>query len=125
VISGAHMIIYGVDAEADRAFIRDVLGFPWVDADHGWLIFALPPTEIAVHPSAGNGKHEIYFMCADVAATIQTLEKHKVQCDLVTDQGWGLLTHFCLPGGGKLGLYQPKHRVAAGKDGVIASTTSD
>jgi catechol 2,3-dioxygenase-like lactoylglutathione lyase family enzyme len=112
MISGAHMIIYSTDAEADRAFFRDVLGFSSVDAGQGWLIFALPPAEIAVHPAAENGKHEIYLICDDVAATVQALEKHKVGCDPVTDQGWGLLTHLSLPGGGKLGLYQPRHPVA-------------
>jgi catechol 2,3-dioxygenase-like lactoylglutathione lyase family enzyme len=109
MISGAHMIIYSADAEADRAFFRDVLGLPSVDAGQGWLIFALPPAEIAFHPAAESGKHEIYLMCDDVAATIQTLEKQKVKCDPVTDLGWGRLTQLSLPGGGRLGLYQPKH----------------
>jgi len=116
MISGAHMIIYSADAEADRAFFRDVLGFRSVDAGHGWLIFALPPAEIAFHPAAESGKHEIYLMCDDVAATVQTLGRQKVQCDPVADLGWGLLTHLSLPGGGRLGLYQPKHPVAAGKN---------
>src|SRR5882762_3203040 len=117
MISGAHMIIYSADAEADRAFLRDVLGFSPVDAGHGWLIFALPPAEIAVHPAAEGGKHEIYLMSADLPATVQTLENHSnVKCEPVTDQGWGLLTHLRLPGGGKLGIYQPKHRLATGKD---------
>jgi catechol 2,3-dioxygenase-like lactoylglutathione lyase family enzyme len=118
MISGAHVIIYSVDAEADRVFFRDVLGFPSVDAGQGWLIFALPPAEIAFHPAAENGKHEIYLMCDDVAATIQTLERQKVKCDPVADLGWGLLTHVSLPGGGRLGLYQPKHQRAARKDGT-------
>ena len=107
------MIIYSADAEADRAFFRNVLGFPSVDAGQGWLIFALPPAEIAFHPAAESGKHEIYLMCDDVASTIQTLERHQVNCDPVMDLGWGLRTHLSLPGGGRLGLYQPKHRVAA------------
>src|SRR5580693_4360284 len=106
MILGTHMIIYTADAEADRAFFRDVLGFPSVDAGHGWLIFALPPAEIAFHP-AQHSSHEIYLMTDDVAATIQTLEGHKVQCDPVEDLGWGLRTHVSLPGGGRLGLYQP------------------
>ena len=117
MISGAHMIIYSADAAADRAFFRDVLGFPSVDAGHGWLIFALPPAEIAFHPAAENGNHEIYLMCDDVAATIETLEEQKVKCDPVADLGWGLLTHLSLPGGGRLGLYQPKHPMAARKLG--------
>ena len=118
MISGAHMIIYSADAAADRAFFRDVLGFASVDAGHGWLIFALPPAEIAFHPAAENGNHEIYLMCDDVAATIETLEEQKVKCDPVADLGWGLLTHLSLPGGGRLGLYQPKHPRAARKDGT-------
>jgi catechol 2,3-dioxygenase-like lactoylglutathione lyase family enzyme len=115
MISGAHMIIYTTNEEADRAFFRDVLGFPSVDAGEGWLIFALPPAEIAFHPAAENGKHEIYLMCDDVAATVRTLKRHKVKCDPVADRGWGLLTHMSLPGGGRLGLYQPKHLLAARK----------
>jgi catechol 2,3-dioxygenase-like lactoylglutathione lyase family enzyme len=118
MISGAHMIIYSADAEADRAFFRDVLGFPSVDAGQGWLIFALPPAEIAFHPAAGNDKHEIYLMCDDVSVTVQSLEKQKVNCDPVTELGWGLLTHLSLPGDGRLGLYQPKHRMAARMDGA-------
>lgn len=116
MISGAHMIIYSKDAEADRVFFRDVLEFPSVDAGEGWLIFSLPPAEIAFHPAKENDKHEIYLTCDDVAATIQTLEKHKVKCEPVTDVAWGLLTHLPLPGGGKLGLYQPKHQLAAPND---------
>jgi catechol 2,3-dioxygenase-like lactoylglutathione lyase family enzyme len=113
MISGAHIIIYSADAEADRAFFRDVLGFASVDAGQGWLIFALPPAEIAFHPAPENDKHEFYLMCDDVSATIQNLEKQKVNCAPVTELGWGLLTHVSLPGGGRLGLYQPKHRTAA------------
>jgi hypothetical protein len=113
MISGAHMIIYSADAEADRVFFRDVLGFPSVDAGQAWLIFALPPAEIAFHPAAENGKHEIYLTCDDVGVAVQTLEKQKVHCDPVMDLGWGLLTHLSLPGGGRLGLYQPKHPGAA------------
>jgi hypothetical protein len=113
MISGAHMIIYSTDAEADRAFFRDVLNFRSVDAGHGWLIFALPPAEIAVHPAEENGRHEVYLMCDDVAAAIQALERHNVPCAPIADQGWGRLTHIRLPGGGKLGLYQPRHPIAA------------
>src|ERR1041385_7620043 len=115
MISGAHMILYSADAEADRAFFRDVLGLPSVDAGHGWLIFALPPAEIAVHPAEQTGKHETDLMCDDVAAAIQDLEAKHVKCDPVANLGWGLLTHLSLPGGGRLGLYQPRHPVAARK----------
>jgi catechol 2,3-dioxygenase-like lactoylglutathione lyase family enzyme len=114
MISGAHMILYSKDADADRAFFRDVLKFPAVDAGHGWLIFALPPAEIAVHPEETNGRHEVYLMCDDVAATVESLAAKNVTCEAVNDLRWGLLTYITLPGGGKLGLYQPKHPVAAG-----------
>ena len=113
MFSGAHMIIYSTDAEADRTFFRDVLRFPAVDAGEGWLIFALPPAEIAVHPATENGKHEVYLMCQDIKASIQTLAEHNVKCAPVSDRGWGLLTYLSLPGGGKLGLYEPRHPVAA------------
>jgi len=111
MISGAHMILYSQDAEADRAFFRDVLNFPAVDAGHGWLIFALPPAEIAVHPDETGGRHEIYLMCDDVAATIGSLTAQNVRCEPVNELRWGLMTYVTLPGGGKLGLYQPKHPV--------------
>ena len=114
MISGAHMIIYSTDAEADRAFFRDVLNFPHVDAGGGWLIFALPPAEVAIHPAPENGKHEIYLMCDDVEQTVRDLGARGISCAPVSDQGWGLLTEIILPGGGKLGLYQPRHAIAAG-----------
>jgi|SRR5947209_4666170 len=112
MISGAHMVIYTTDVEADRALFRDILRFPSVDAGQGWLIFALPPAEVALHPATESGKHEIYLMCDDVASTMQDLKKHKIECDPVADMRWGLLTQLTLPGGGRLGLYQPKHPIA-------------
>ena len=112
MINGMHAIIYSRDAEADRVFIRDVLGFASVDAGGGWLIFALPPAEIAVHPAESNGKHELYLMCSDVKAEIAQLAGHGITCAPVSDQGWGLLTKVRLPGGGDLGLYEPRHAVA-------------
>ncbi len=112
MISGAHMIIYSTDADADRAFFRDVLKFPAIDAGQGWLIFALPPAEIAVHPAAESDTHEVYLMCDDVEATIQELKSRRVDCTPIADEGWGLLTHIALPGGGRLGLYQPRHPLA-------------
>jgi hypothetical protein len=112
MISGAHMIIYSTDADADRAFFRDVLKFPAIDAGQGWLIFALPPAEIAVHPASESDTHEVYLMCDDVEATIQELKSRKVDCTPIADEGWGLLTHIALPGGGRLGLYQPRHPLA-------------
>ena len=116
MITGAHFLLYSKDPEADRAFFRDVLRFASVDTGQGWLIFALPPAEIAFHPAAENNKHEIYLMTDDVAAAVGSLESHKVPCDPIVDVGWGLLTHLSLPGGGRLGLYQPKHPMAARKD---------
>jgi hypothetical protein len=108
MISGAHIIIYSRDADADRAFIRDVLEYPHVDAGGGWLIFKLPPAEVAVHP-AETPSHELYLMCDDVSATVESLAARGVACGPVSDQGWGLLTSIRLPGGGDVGLYEPRH----------------
>lgn len=109
MIIGAHSIIYSTDADADRAFLRDVLKFPYVDAHDGWLIFGLPPAEVAVHPSEKNDVHEFYLMCDDVEAFVAEMESHRVECSAVQNQGWGLLTQITLPGGGKLGVYEPRH----------------
>jgi hypothetical protein len=109
MITGAHMVIYSQDAEADRAFLRDVLGFPYVDVGHGWLIFALPPAEVAVHPAEANGSHELWLMCDDVEAAVKTLQDHGVASEPIGDQRWGRTTRLTLPGGGDLGLYQPRH----------------
>ena len=109
MIHGAHVIIYSKDADADRAFIRDVLQYKSVDAGHGWLIFALPPAEVAVHPSDENGVHELFLMCDDVQALIAEMTNRKVECSPVDEQRWGSITRLTLPGGGKLGIYQPKH----------------
>src|SRR5215510_10757313 len=105
MLTGAHAIIYSSNAEADRAFFRDVLKLAGVDAGHGWLIFALPPSELAVHPASENGRHELYLMCGDVAAFADEMKKRGVSCSAVSDHGWGLLTEVTLPGGGKLGVY--------------------
>ena len=112
MISGAHMIVYSKNAEADRAFFRDVLGFRSVDAGHGWLIFALPPAEAAFHPSDGNGAHELYFLCDDLKAEMASLAKKGVPCSKVHEERWGSITKMKLPGGGEIGLYQPKHPTA-------------
>ena len=112
MISGAHIVLYSKDAEADRSFFRDLLGFKYVDAGHGWLIFALPPAEAAVHPSGENGAHELYFMCDDLKAEIALLAEKGVQCSPVQEQRWGSITKMKLPGGGEVGLYQPKHPTA-------------
>jgi len=109
MISGAHSIIYSKNPDADRKFLRDVLGLPNVDVGGGWLIFGLPPAEVAVHPSEQNDVHEFYLMCDDINAFVAEMTKHKIGCGPVQDQGWGLLTQLTLPGGGKLGVYQPRH----------------
>lgn len=109
MISGAHMIIYSKDAEADRSFFRDVLGFKFVDAGHGWLIFALPPAEAAFHPSDKNNIHELYFMCDDLKSQMSVLAKKNVKCSDVQETQWGSITKMRLPGGGEIHLYQPKH----------------
>ena len=99
MITGAHSIIYSKDAEADRVFLRDVLKLTNVDVGGGWLIFGLPPAEVAVHPSEKNDVHEFYFMCDDLEVFIAELKEHHIACDPVEDQGWGLLTQLTLPGG--------------------------
>ncbi|HEY2225933.1 extradiol dioxygenase [Actinomycetospora sp.] len=116
MITGAHTIIYSTDAEADRALLRDLLrGQPTVDAGGGWLILGLPPSEVAVHPTEGAPQHELYLMCDDIEATVADLSARGVVLEGgVSDQGWGLLTTIRLPGGGALGLYEPRHPVAAG-----------
>jgi catechol 2,3-dioxygenase-like lactoylglutathione lyase family enzyme len=114
MISGAHVIVYSKDAEADRTFMRDVLGFKSVDAGHGWLIFALPPAEAAFHPAEENGRHELYLMCDDLNAEMARLGKKGVKCSEVHEERWGSITRMQLPGGGKVGLYQPKHPTALG-----------
>jgi hypothetical protein len=109
MINGAHAIIYSTGPDADRAFLRDVLKLPNVDVGEGWLIFGLPPAEVAVHPSDQNDVHELYLMCDDVNAFVTEMDKHNIVCGPVSDEGWGLLTQMRLPGGGKLGVYQPRH----------------
>jgi catechol 2,3-dioxygenase-like lactoylglutathione lyase family enzyme len=112
MINGTHLIIYSHDAAADRAFIRDTLGFPGIDAGDGWLIFRLPPAEIAVHPTDDASKHELYLMCDDIATTLQRLVAQGVEASSISDEGWGLLASVRLPSGSDLQLYQPRHPVA-------------
>jgi catechol 2,3-dioxygenase-like lactoylglutathione lyase family enzyme len=112
MISGAHIVVYSKNAEADRAFFRDVLGFKSVDAGHGWLIFALPPAEAAVHPSDASAAHELYFMCDDLKVEMTSLEEKGIECSEVQEQRWGSITKMRLPGGGEVGLYQPNHPTA-------------
>ncbi|WP_263416052.1 VOC family protein [Terriglobus albidus] len=114
MISAAHIVVHTKNAEADRAFFRDVLGFESVDAGHGWLIFALPPGEAAFHPSDENGAHELYFICEDLKSEMASLAKRDVKCSEVQEARWGSITRIWLPGGGSVGLYQPKHPLAIG-----------
>jgi len=112
MISGAHVVVYSKNAEAERAFFRDILGFKSVDAGHGWLIFALPPTEAAFHPSEVDGVHELYFMCDELKTEMASLAKKGVTFSKVEEARWGSITKMRLPSGGNVGLYQPKHATA-------------
>jgi hypothetical protein len=123
MITGAHSIIYSTAAEADRKFFQEVLGFPSVDAGRGSLIFALPPSEVALHPGETNGKHEFYLMCDDVQQEIAELLKKGVTCSDVHEERWGSLTMITLPSGGTIGLHQPKHPVAHQAEATKVSST--
>ena len=112
MIVAAHVVVYSKDADADRRFFRDVLGLESVDAGHGWLIFALPPAEAAFHPSDANGAHELYFICDDLKGEIAALARKGVECSEVQQARWGSITKMRLPGGGTVGLYQARHRLA-------------
>jgi hypothetical protein len=109
MITGAHSIIYSKDPEADRVFLRDVLQLTNVDVGDGWLIFGLPPAEVAIHSSGENDVHEFYLMCDDINAFVVQMREARIECEPVRDLGWGLLAQIGLPGGGKLGVYQPRH----------------
>jgi catechol 2,3-dioxygenase-like lactoylglutathione lyase family enzyme len=109
MIFGSHVIVYSRDATADRDFFREVLGFSSVDAGNGWLIFALPPAEVAVHPTEGTVLADLYLMCDDLQAEMQALAAKGVACSQVEEARWGSVTKISLPGGAEVGLYQPKH----------------
>jgi predicted enzyme related to lactoylglutathione lyase len=110
VITGAHSIIYSAEPDGVRAFFRDVLELPHVDAGHGWLIFALPPAEVAAHPSDSGGRHELYLMCDDIHATVKALQAKGVEFSRpIAEERWGLVTAIRLPGGAEIGLYEPRH----------------
>lgn len=114
MINGAHVLIHAKNVEKTREFFRDVLKFPSVDAGHGWLIFALPPAELGIHPAekkADEG-HELYLTCDDLKKTVADLKKKKVKCGPIAEAGFGIRTTIAIPGGGSLGLYQPKHKMA-------------
>ena len=113
MINGAHVIIYSGAAESDRVFLRDQLGLANVDAGDGWLIFKLPPAEIAIHPTDGDARHELYFMCDNLEETIATLRAVGIEISSpISDEGWGLLAEIRMPSGSALGLYEPRHPVA-------------
>lgn len=128
MINGVHLLLYSRDPEADRAFFRDVLGFQSVDAGEGWLIFALPPAELGIHPGDGkfvehHADHDlsgsvVYLMCENLQATIDALRAKGAQTTEITQAGWGITTTVRLPGGGGLGLYQPRHVTAIGLGGA-------
>jgi catechol 2,3-dioxygenase-like lactoylglutathione lyase family enzyme len=109
MIRAAHVVLYSTDAEADRAFFRDVLDYPFVDAGHGWLIFALPAAELAIHPATVNGVQELFLMCDDIEAFIAQMSLSGVTCSDLQTERWGVVTHITLPGGGALGVYEPTH----------------
>jgi catechol 2,3-dioxygenase-like lactoylglutathione lyase family enzyme len=110
VITGVHAIVFSPEAEKVRAFFADVLTLPSVDAGGGWLIFALPPAELAVHPADGPGRHELYLMCDDIEATLAGLRANGVEVARdVSDEGWGMLAAVRLPDGSELPIYQPRH----------------
>lgn len=109
MINGTHIVVYSKDAEADRNFFRDILGFSSVDAGHAWLTFALPNAESAFHPAQSNDRHELHFMCDDLKAETGALRAKGVECSEVAEERWGSITKIRLPGGGSIGLYQPKH----------------
>ena len=114
MITGAHSIIYSAKPDEDRAFLRDVLKLPFVDVGHGWLIFALPPAEVAVHPAQGNDGHELYLMCDDIEAFVREMDTQGIAHSPIETLGWGILTRITLPGGRTIGVYQPRHARAAG-----------
>jgi predicted enzyme related to lactoylglutathione lyase len=118
MITGAHAIVFTPEVEGVRAFFRDVLGFPSVDAGGGWLIFALPSAEIAAHPSEEGQRHELYLMCDNIETTVEELKGKGVEFTRpVSDEGWGLLTTFAIPGGDELALYEPRHPTPSGSSG--------
>ena len=109
MIVASHATTYSKNAEADKAFFKNVLQLTNVDVGQGWLIFGLPPSELAVHPGTENDRQELYLMCDDIKSFVEEMKKHSITCSEPQDQGWGILTQLKLPGGGSLGVYQPRH----------------
>jgi hypothetical protein len=124
MINGAHVIIYSKSSDADRAFLRDIVQLTHVDVGGGWLIFGLPPSEVAVHPAEDGGRHELYLMCDDIGRFCEQMALHGVETTAVQNAGWGLLTQVTLPGGGKLGVYQPRHARPEPMGAPKAATTA-
>ena len=126
MLTGIHVVVYSKDAEADRAFFKDTLGFRSVDAGHGWLIFAVPAAEVAFHPGDQNNRHEMFFMCNDINAQAAALQRKGVQLGEILEEQWGTRTTISLPGGGAIELYEPKHPVTfqenEGKKAQTAAT---
>ena len=110
MITGAHTIIYSRNAQADRKFFREILKFSSVDVGDGWLIFGLPPSEVALHPSKKNDEHEFYLLCDDIEGFVAKMRRRRIRCSRVRNMGWGLLSELTLPGGGRVGVYEPKHK---------------
>ena len=119
MLTGAHVVIYSRDAEADRRFFAKTLGFRSVDAGQGWLIFELPAAEVAFHPHDNNNQHEMFFVCDNLKTQMAALEKKGVHFGEIGQERWGIRTTISLPGGGKIGLYQPTHPVTFGKAGRV------
>jgi hypothetical protein len=115
VVFGTHVVLYSQDAEADRRFLDETLGLGSVDAGHGWLIFAMPPSEVAVHPAEAPGT-ELYLMCDNLNHEIESLAARGVSCSAIEEARWGSITKIALPGGGEIGLYQPRHQLAIQRD---------
>lgn len=116
MVFGAHLVLYSKDADADRRFLAKILGLRSIDAGHGWLIFEMPPAEVAVHPAEAPGA-ELYLMCDDLTAEVESLAASGVTSSPVEEARWGSITKITLPGGGTIGLYQPKHRLALDRHG--------
>lgn len=109
MISGAHTVIYSKAPDADRAFFRDIIELENVDVGGGWLVFSMPASELAVHPSDKNNVHELFLICEDIDTFMAGMESKNIACSPVLEQDWGLLTRVTLPGGGKIGVYEPRH----------------
>ena len=116
MLIGAHVVVYSMNAEADRAFFKDILGLHSVDAGHGWLIFAVPAAEVAFHPHTQNNQHQLYFICDNLSREMAALRKKSVRFGEIAEERWGIRTTMLLPSGGVIGLYEAKHPVTFGTE---------